>query len=52
MERWKFTREFKLEAVRLIRDRGVAVSVASAAAPFMGPAITAAVGSAWYLSSC
>ena len=23
MERWKFTREFKLEAVRLIKDRGV-----------------------------
>ena len=29
MERWKFTREFKLEAVRLIRDRGVSVAQAS-----------------------
>ena len=26
MERRRFTREFKLEAVRLIRDRGVSVS--------------------------
>ena len=25
MERRKFTREFKLEAVRLIRDRGVTI---------------------------
>ena len=30
MERRKFTREFKLEAVRLIRDRGVSVAQASA----------------------
>jgi len=29
MERRKFTREFKLEAVRLIRDRGVTVAQAS-----------------------
>ena len=29
MERRKFTREFKLEAVRLIRDRGVSVAQAS-----------------------
>ena len=29
MERRKFTREFKLEAVRLIRDRGVAYVQAS-----------------------
>jgi len=29
MERRKFTREFKLEAVRLIRDRGVSYSQAS-----------------------
>ena len=29
MERRKFTREFKLEAVKLIKDRGVAVSQAS-----------------------
>jgi transposase len=29
MERRKFTREFKLEAVKLIRDRGVAVTQAS-----------------------
>jgi transposase len=29
MERRKFTREFKLEAVRLIRDRGVAFVQAS-----------------------
>ena len=29
MERRKFTREFKLEAVKLIRDRGVAVAQAS-----------------------
>ena len=29
MERRKFTREFKLEAVRLIRERGVAVAQAS-----------------------
>ncbi len=25
-EQWKFTREFKLEAVRLIRERGVSVA--------------------------
>jgi transposase len=30
MERRKFTREFKLEAVRLIRDRGVSVGQAAA----------------------
>jgi transposase len=30
MQRRKFTREFKLEAVKLIRDRGVAVSQAAA----------------------
>lgn len=30
MERRKFTREFKLEAVRLIKDRGVSVAQASA----------------------
>lgn len=30
MERRKFTREFKLEAVRLIRDRGVSYAQASA----------------------
>ncbi len=30
MERRKFTREFKLEAVRLIRDRGVSYVQASA----------------------
>ena len=29
MERWKFTREFKLEAVRLIKDRGVSYVQAS-----------------------
>ena len=29
MERRKFTREFKLEAVRLIKDRGVSYSQAS-----------------------
>ena len=29
MQRRKFTREFKLEAVRLIRDRGVSVAQAS-----------------------
>ena len=29
MERRKFTREFKLEAVKLIKERGVAVSQAS-----------------------
>ena len=29
MERRKFTREFKLEAVRLIKDRGVAYVQAS-----------------------
>jgi transposase len=29
MERRKFTREFKLEAVKLIKDRGVAVTQAS-----------------------
>jgi transposase len=29
MERRKFTREFKLEAVKLIRDRGVGVPQAS-----------------------
>ena len=29
MERRKFTREFKLEAVRLIRDRGVSFAQAS-----------------------
>jgi len=29
MERRKFTREFKLEAVKLIRDRGVSVTQAS-----------------------
>jgi transposase len=29
MERRKFTREFKLEAVKLIKDRGVAVSQAA-----------------------
>ena len=29
MERRKFTREFKLEAVRLIRERGVSVAQAS-----------------------
>ena len=30
MERRKFTREFKLEAVRLIKDRGVSYAQASA----------------------
>ena len=30
MERRKFTREFKLEAVRLIKDRGVSYTQASA----------------------
>ena len=29
MQRWKFTREFKLEAVKLIRDRGVSCAQAS-----------------------
>ena len=29
MERRRFTREFKLEAVRLIRDRGVSYGQAS-----------------------
>ena len=29
MERRKFTREFKLEAVKLIKDRGVSVAQAS-----------------------
>ena len=29
MERRKFTREFKLEAVKLVKERGVAVSQAS-----------------------
>jgi transposase len=29
MERRKFTREFKLEAVRLIKERGVSVAQAS-----------------------
>ena len=29
MERRKFTREFKLEAVRLIKDRGVSYAQAS-----------------------
>ena len=29
MERRKFTREFKLEAVKLIRERGVSVAQAS-----------------------
>jgi len=29
MERRKFTREFKLEAVRLIRDRGVSYTQAA-----------------------
>jgi transposase-like protein len=31
MERRRFTREFKLEAVRLIRDRGVSYAQATAA---------------------
>ena len=31
MERRKFTREFKLEAVRLIKDRGVSYAQASEA---------------------
>jgi transposase-like protein len=31
MERRRFTREFKLEAVRLIRDRGVSYAQASQA---------------------
>jgi len=29
MERWKFTREFKLETVRLIKERGVTFAQAS-----------------------
>lgn len=29
MERWKFTREFKVEAVRLIKERGVSNAQAS-----------------------
>jgi hypothetical protein len=29
MQRWKFSREFKLEAVRLVKDRGVAVAQAA-----------------------
>ena len=29
MERWKFTREFKLEAVKLIKERGVSVAQAA-----------------------
>jgi transposase-like protein len=29
MERWKFTREFKLEAVRLIKEGGVSYAQAS-----------------------
>ena len=29
MHRWKFGREFKVEAVRLIKDRGVSVAQAS-----------------------
>ena len=29
MERWKFSREFKLEAVSLVRDRGVTSAQAS-----------------------
>lgn len=33
MERRKFTREFKLEVVRLIKERGVSVAQASRNAP-------------------
>jgi hypothetical protein len=33
MERRRFTREFKLEAVRLIRDRGVSYAQASECRP-------------------
>lgn len=29
MERWKFSREFKFEAVNLIRDRGVSYAQAA-----------------------
>jgi len=29
MQRWVFSREFKVEAVKLVRDRGVAVAQAS-----------------------
>ncbi len=29
MQRWKFSREFKLEAVKLIRERGVTVAQAA-----------------------
>jgi transposase-like protein len=29
MQRWKFSREFTLEAVRLVKDRGVAVAQAA-----------------------
>ena len=29
MQRWKFSREFKLQAVKLVRDRGVAVAQAA-----------------------
>lgn len=29
MQRWKFSREFKLEAVKLVKDRGVAVTQAA-----------------------
>jgi hypothetical protein len=36
MERWKFTREFKLEAVRLIKNRGVSYAEASRVCPFRG----------------
>jgi transposase-like protein len=40
MERRKFTREFKLEAVRLIRDRGV--SYTQAARDLQRASVTAA----------
>ena len=33
MERRKFTREFKLEAVRLIKDRGVSYGNSSCSRP-------------------
>jgi transposase len=29
MERWRYGREFKLEAVRLVRERGVTVAQAA-----------------------
>jgi transposase-like protein len=45
MERRKFTREFKLEAVRLIKERGVSYVQAS-------PLSTASTSAIHYWNSC